>query len=125
MSVSITLYEKREVTGTNLYSVNQKITASTHIDKSIFVFNTADETYAHVATLFDMENIASDSKVEAEAAGEDQYRLAEVTKTWSTMDMATEFSAYNKSRLQSLIDEYDVYTSSFEAITTTVYNSAS
>lgn len=125
MTVSVTLKETRSVTEGNLYRVKQEITASTHISDHIFVFNTADETYAHVANVFDMENITSESKSAAETAGEDHYRLPDVTKDWETLDLATEFSSYNKERIQWLLDEYSVYTSTFAGVTTTVYTSAS
>jgi hypothetical protein len=71
-----------------------------------------------------MENISSLSHSAAEIAGEDYYRLTTVTKDWETLDLATEFSAYNKERLQWLIDEYNTYTSTFAGTTTTVYTSA-
>jgi hypothetical protein len=124
VTVSITLKETKSVTEANLYSVKQEITASDDISDSIFVFNTTDETYAHVATVYDMENIASESKAAAETAGEDHYRLAAVTKEWATLDLATEFSAYNQARVQWLIDEYSVYTTTFAGVTTTIFTSA-
>ena len=124
MTVSLTITEVRSVTAENLYRVKQDISAPTHISASVFVYNTEDETYGHVATVFDMENIVSTSHAAAETAGEGSYRLATVTRDWETLDLATEFSSYNKARVQWLIDEYAVYTSTFAGTTTTVYTSA-
>jgi hypothetical protein len=124
VTVTITLTEVRSVTAENLYRVKQDTSAPTHISASIFVYNTEDESYGHVATVYDMENISSLSHAAAETAGDDSYRLATVTKDWETLDLASEFSSYNKARVQWLIDEYDTYTSTFAGTTTTVYTSA-
>jgi hypothetical protein len=123
MTMALTLVETRSVTSGNLYRVKQAITTPTHISTSIFVFNTATAEYSHVAMVYDMETVASTSKAAAEIAGEDTYRLAEVTKDWDSLTTASEFSAYNKLRIQALLDEYEVFSASFSGVTTTVYTS--
>jgi len=124
VTVTITLTEVRSVTGANLYRVKQDTSAATHISNSVFVYNTEDESYGHVATVFDIENISCLSKSAAETAGDDNYRLSTVTKDWETLDLALEFSSYNKSRIQELIEDYATYADTFAGTTVTVYTSA-
>ena len=124
MTVSITLLETRSVEAGVLYRVKQEITASVDISASVFVFRTDTRLFSHVATVYDMEKLESTSIEEAEEAGDEFYRLDEVTKDWESLDTSLEFSSYNKLRLNSLVDEYEVYTNTFAGTTTTVITSA-
>lgn len=113
MTISITYDEERTIEEGNLYQVKQSVTASVGIDTNVYVFNTDDETFSRVAVVYDMEKIASTSKAEAETAGEPCYRSDTVTKAWESIDTAIEFSNYNRTRLQWLVDEYDTFVTSF------------
>jgi hypothetical protein len=115
MTVSLTYDEERTVEDGNLYQVKQTVTNADNISANIFVFKTVDETFAHVATVYDLEKIASVTKVEAETAGEDYYRLDTVTRSWESLDTATEYSNYNQTRIQWLVNEYAAFTDTFAA----------
>lgn len=123
MTISIEYEEERSIEAGNLYQVKQEVTAATGISTSIFVFNTEDETFSRVATVYDIEKITSTSKSEAETAGEDYYRSDTVTRAWESLDTAIEYSNYNRTRIQWLIDEYDSFTGSFEGDVTVTLTS--
>lgn len=124
MTVSVTLVETRTVETGPLYRVKHDVTASVHISPNVFVFTTETEAFSHVATVYDMEKVTHTTHAAAEAAGAEFYRLDEVTKDWEAIDIAAEFAAYNKQRLQFLVTEYETYTSSFAGTTTTTITSA-
>lgn len=124
MTVSVTLVETRTVEAGPLYRVKHDISASVDIDDHVFVFGTETEAFSHVATVYDMEKVTAKTLAAAQAAGDDFYRLDEVTKDWTSLDTAAEFAAYNKQRLQFLVTEYETYTSSFAGTTTTTITSA-
>jgi hypothetical protein len=124
MTVSVTLVETRTVETGPLYRVKHDVTASVHIDAHVFVFSTDTETFSHVATVYDMEKITCTTLAAAQTAGDEFYRLDEVTKDWVSLDTAAEFAAYNKQRLQFLVTEYEAYTTSFAGVTTTTITSA-
>lgn len=124
MTVSVTLKETRSVEAGPLYRVKNEITATVHIDAHVFVFATETEEFSHVANVYDMEKVTHTTLAEAQSAGADFYRLDTVTKDWESLDTAAEFAAYNKLRLQFLVSEYEVYTTSFAGVTTTTITSA-
>ena len=123
MTVSVTLVETRTIEAGNLYRVKHAISASVHISDHVFVFNTADESFSHVATVYDIEKIASMTKAAAETADDEYYRLDTVTRDWDSLDMASEYAVYNKQRLQSLVSDYEVYSTTFAGATTSVITS--
>jgi hypothetical protein len=124
MTVSVTLVETRTVETGPLYRVKHDITASVHISPYVFVFTTETEAFSRVATVYDIEKVTHTTLAAAQTAGAEFYRLDEVTKNWESLDLAAEFAAYNKQRLQFLVSEYETYTSSFAGTTTTTLTSA-
>lgn len=96
-----------------IYRIRTTITYAVKIQPQVFVFNTELDTFSHVSTVWDLENITPD-KALAVSEGREYYRASACDVSYETTDAALEFVDYTASRIQSLVTDYDRATSSFE-----------
>ena len=100
MSASLTLTQTRtnELTG---FKVANVITDEIDIPKELFVYHQGDDVFSHVATLFDLAlPIVNDPQY-------DFYRQDNATKEYDNATTALDFANYIKSRVDTLVKEYN------------------
>jgi len=111
--VTITL-ELRQVRtiepGTNpdsgsLFKVLNTVVYADNIPKKIFVMNSDNDYFEHVATLWDMKNVP-DTKEEAERQSSQFYRHHIAYREYDTVAVAQHFAVYTRHRIEGLLDAY-------------------
>jgi hypothetical protein len=90
----------------NLYRVNIVVDSAVDITPDIFVYETVSENFSHVALPWDIDNIPYTSLAAAQTAGANYYRLSTVTRDFTTVLAADEFSRYTRGRIAWLVNEY-------------------
>lgn len=121
---SLTLRQTQSLVAGNLFRVLDEITTTTDISQYAFVFTTETQAFSHVATVYDLEHIADTTYADAFAHGAEYYRLTTVQKDYPNQVKAEAFAAYTKSRLETLVGDYEEYTDGFAGVTTFVYTGA-
>lgn len=117
MSVSITVDQTNQVidegAGVVSYAVSFEITASEGIPLALFVYSTETQAYEHPATINALESYP-DTYEEAVALGIDYYRQASVTRSYTLLTDAINFSNVTRSRLQTIVTALPLAQTSFE-----------
>lgn len=113
MSIRVEIHQKQTILEGPLYKVETEVTYAAGIDRHIFVFDVETQTFAHVARVWDMENLPSNYE-DALAEDLDYYRLDACEKSYEAVTDAVEFSTYTRGRIQSLVNAYEIATETFE-----------
>lgn len=113
MTVSIDLTQIQSVEPGPVYRSDSEVTAATGIATELFVFQTADDVFSHVASVWDVDNIPA-TKATAIADGADYYREDQVVRDFSGIADAQNFSDYTRARLQVVVNEYNALSVGFE-----------
>jgi hypothetical protein len=124
MSVSITLVQKNttqnDPAGQPQYVSANEVPATIGIPLQLFVFNTTDASFSHVAAVNDIESYPV-----GQAAGNTMnkpfYREAKVTRIFGDIVTAISFASHVKSRLTFLTNEYPSAQDKFLGETTTTF----
>lgn len=111
--ISIDISQIQSVETGPKYRSDTTVTASTGIAQELFVFQTADDEFTHVASVWDVDNIPA-TKATAISLGSDYYRENQVVRDFLGVEDATEFSNYARARLQLVVNEYDLVSAGFE-----------
>lgn len=90
-----------------LYQVKFEVPASTDAPLALFVFDVADDSYSHPATLYDIEAFP-ESKEAAISAGLDCYRQNAVTQQYEELTKALDFVSVTRRRLRHTMAELDL-----------------
>lgn len=100
MPATISLEQVR----TNLVSgfeVANTITAANEIPTELFVYKQADDSFSHVATLFDL------AYPTVNTPGTEFYRQDNATKVYDNATTALEFANHVKFRIDTLVNAYN------------------
>lgn len=89
-----------------IYRVKIDVIYASNIACEIFVFKTDCNTFSHVATPYDMENIPDITAEAAQLSGNNFYRQKEVTRDYDMVSTAEEYSLYTRGRVEYLAIEY-------------------
>ena len=111
--ITIELTQIQSVEPGPAYRSDTAVTSTVGIDQEIFVFQTADDVFSHVASVWDMDNIPA-TKADALTAGSDTYREIQVVRDFAGIDDAQNFSDYTRARTQLLATEYNELSEGFE-----------
>lgn len=111
--ITIELTQIQSVEPGPIFRSDTAVTSTVGIDQEIFVFQTADDVFSHVASVWDMDNIPA-TKASAITAGSDTYRETQVVRDFAGIDDAQNFSDYARARTQSLATEYHTLSEGFE-----------
>jgi hypothetical protein len=87
-----------------LYRVNIEVLTAGGIDKNVFVYRVADDTFMHPATPYDLLNFPV-GRAAAVAAGAEFYRMSTVVRTFPTSRSVAETITVHKSRLRLLVKQ--------------------
>ncbi len=120
MTVHIELRQTRTLEDGPIYRVKNLVIYASEIQKEVFVFNVVDETFSHVAYPYDMENIPV-GKAAAITAGNNFYRVVEVTRDYDTLEAALVFAEHSRGRVRYLASDYETATEEFEGQDDYVY----
>ncbi len=120
MSVRIDVEQVRSVLEGPVYRVRTAVIYNQGIDRRIFVFVTDTETFAHVASPWDLENIPA-SREAALSLGIDYYRLEEVTRDGDEIEEALDYATYTLARISSLTQAYELAVDQFAGAATSSY----
>jgi len=112
MSVKIEIHQVRSVVEGPLYRVNTSVVHAIGIDRGIFVFRMDTQEFSHVATTWDMENYP-DNLAEAQATPFEFYRQTSCVKDYEDAEVATQFAAYTRSRIDWLAKQYAIMQEEF------------
>lgn len=118
MSISFDLRQITSVQTGPLYRVNNEITAAVDATTAVFVYKTETQVFSHYATVADLETYP-DSRAQALTDGALYYRLASVTRDWSTVTEMEADVAETKSRLRYLASELNAVQAGVASDTTT------
>ena len=99
------------------YQVRLNVVASVGAPLQLFVFGVLDDTYNHPATLYDVDMFPA-SKEEAVTLGVDYYRTSEVTRLFSLLADALEFSSMARARLRRTVNALNTVGLSFAGVQT-------
>lgn len=117
--VRITVDQARTAIATG-YQVSTEVTETLGIEPEIFVFRTLDGAYAHVATVYDMDNFPP-TQEEAEEASLNYYRGDTAVVVRDTVGSAEDLAEYTLMRISLLTSDYKAYKATFEGDDTHTY----
>lgn len=120
MTVSLTHTQTRTVetvASSAVYRVHDEVTSSTSISAKVFVFTVADDLFSRVATVSDLA-VLPDTKAQAITDSLDEYRDETMEQDFTSLTTAIDAAAILRSRLQTLVVEFDTAISSFVGTTT-------
>jgi hypothetical protein len=124
MTVSITLIQKNttknDASGVPEYTSDNEVTASIGIPLQLFVFKVSDDSFSHVAMVFDLEEFPAD-KAQAESDGKAFYRKATAVRSFALISEALSFATHVDSRLQFLANDFPVAKDQFLGDSTTTF----
>lgn len=112
MTVTIKAVFKNSTKETG-YETHVEVVDAVGIGLDIFVANTEDATFSHVASVFDMETYPA-SQAAAAALNQKFFRGRSLTRTDSTISSAAEFERVTKSRIQLLADSWETAEAEFQ-----------
>lgn len=122
MAVSVTHSQIRSVQAGPAYRTLDTVTAAVGIQTQVFVFAVEDDSFQHVATVHNMQQLLN-TKAAAVLAGHDAYRLAVVQRDFESLSDAEEFGATLIERMKSLVVEYAEAINNFVGTTTATLSS--
>jgi len=96
--------------------------ATAPFDNNFFLFAQSDDSYQHVCTVGDLE-----AYPDVSTPGTEYYRLSTVTTFYDALDDARDHAALVKTRIQNLVDDWEVYKNDpepFEGTDTETYTSS-
>lgn len=117
MAVTLTHTQVRSVQPGPLYRVDDTATASSGIQKEVFVFQTADDAFNRIATVDDMLNLPN-NKPQAILDGKDYYRGAHVVKDYQSLKTADDAATAIVDRIKRLLVQYDEAVNAYIGTTT-------
>jgi len=125
MTVSITLEqtqtdEEGATPDVPLYRVTNEVVASEGISLALFVFETANDSFSHVATPRDLETYAPDKNTAA-LEGTTYYRAALASLDFTRIEDAASFATIVRARLTALPNTYQQALSTFTGVETYVF----
>jgi hypothetical protein len=100
--------------------VTTTVTETLGIAAEIFVFSVVDDSYQHVATVYDMDTYPA-SKSLAVQDGAHYYRLDEAVQSSLSLQTAEDCAAYTLSRISLLQPAYYEYKAAFEGTDSHTY----
>lgn len=108
MSTSITLDQTTRIAkaddDSDLYIVENLVTAATNISMSVFVYKVSTEDYSHIATQYDLANYP-ETLAEALAQNLEHYRLPSVNRQFTDVYLARDFASVVTQRLNALVQD--------------------
>lgn len=113
---SITHTQTRTIISGPMFRVSDVITAATDIPMAVFVFKVTDDTFSHVATVYDLSTYP-DTREQAVEAEQDFYRQTAVTKDWESLGTAIDFAESIKPRLKLLVKDFEKASDLFVGVT--------
>lgn len=122
MAVTITHTQVKSVTGAALLQIVDTVTAATNIAQAVFLFETATQTFSHVASPGDMQAFP-DTYASAVTNGQGYYRQTSVTFTSVDLTTANNFAILLASRLRALCVDYNLLLAGFAGTTTATVSS--
>ena len=112
MSVRIEVDQVRTLEEGPLYRVFTSVSHTVGIDRNIFVFSTETQTFEHVATTWDMENLPVGREA-ALGVNTDYYRESSAQVDYESETTGTAAASYTLGRVQSLAIAYETMAESF------------
>ena len=118
MSSSVVLRQTSTIEPGPMYQVVNEIISSVDLQPELFVHDVLTSTFAYVATVWDIQNYPTTIE-EAEADSLPYYLAATGTKSYSVLQDAVNLEAYVVSRLENLLQDYDIAVDDFEGVVDT------
>lgn len=117
--VSFTLRQVTSIVDGPAYQVLNEVTAATNADVFVFVYDASSQKFSHYATAADVEQYPT-SLALAQVMGQPFYRLASVTRTWTSVSDMNDDLSDTMRRVQSLANELNAQQGSLIIDRTTV-----
>ena len=124
MTVVIEVKQVRSVVEGPLYRVDTSVLRAQQIDPEIFVLSTEDDSFNHVATVWDMQTYPN-TKQEAQATGSPFYRVTQAVVDYENENTAVSAASYTLARVDALAREYQVVNEGFLGTTEHTYTGGS
>lgn len=96
----------------NVHRVQFQIIDAENIPRSVFVFDTENQNYLHVGTIFDLESWPN-NREDAVTDNKSFYRGNTVTRDFSNIADALNFETITKTRIKILVISWNKNVDSF------------